>query len=206
MRLALTVVLLGALAAPAAAQEAAPAPAPGLPAEPDLDRAWNVLIATGAGSVVEFTDGLAGGLIQGLSGYQQQVTGRKQLNLRVDRTLSRWLRVGGAYVYTGWTTDLSTGGVRAGTVDSAVQCLLADVTLRWSRGEHWELTSGLALGGGVWTEEAQVSGQSSRASSAGVAFQARLIGVAFGFEHVRAYVELGLGFEGLLVGGLAVRF
>jgi hypothetical protein len=83
---------------------------------------------------------------------------------------------------------------------------MADVTARWIRTEHLELYSALAAGAGWWTQAGRGIGASQDGVQSGFAFQLRCIGVTAGNERLRAFAELGIGFEGLVVGGLTLRF
>lgn len=167
------------------------------------DRAWNLSVGTGAGGYVEFVDAFAG------SGPVDHDASRRrdrlQLNLRADRELGRWLKVGLAYVYDRWTDAYFTGGAPVGDVDNRVHVLMLDATVRWVRTEGFELYSALAAGAGRWAQEGTGTAASRPDASAGPAFQLRYVGVAFGGEHLRLFADLGIGFEGLVVGGLVLR-
>jgi hypothetical protein len=179
----------------------------GSPADtPRPDGAWNLSVGTGDGGFADFTDGLVGGVASGLGGYEVRRRDRLQLNVRADHELSRWLRAGVAYTRLTWARDYYAGsGTFAGSIDATFQVLLADATLRWTRSERWELYSGVAVGGATWGEEGDVAGIHHDDRQSGFAFQLRFIGASVGWERVRFFGELGVGFEGLLIGGLTVR-
>jgi hypothetical protein len=166
-------------------------------------RSWNLSVGTGGGGFVEFVDAFAGSAPVGYDDSRRE--DRFQLNLRADRELGRWLRAGVAYVYDGWTEEYLSGGSVAGTLSNRVHVLMADVTVSWVRSEHLEFYSALAAGGGRWRQVGTGIAASSGGVSSGFAFQLRCAGIAEGSERVRLFVDLGIGFEGLVVGGLLVR-
>ncbi len=209
MKLAIPSIRAAALAfllAPtlAAAQEPPPASAPPPSAATVAQHPWSVSLGTGAGGFVEFVDGFSNG---GPAGYDSsQRSNRIQLNVRADRQLDRWFRVGLAWTYNRWTDTYFNSGAEAGSIDNQVHTLLADATLPWYRAEHVEFYSGLAAGIGRWSQVGQGIGSSQDGVQRGFAFQLRAIGISAGSEQVRAFADLGVGFEGLLVGGLTLRF
>jgi hypothetical protein len=163
---------------------------------------WSVSVGTGGGSFFEFVDAFAG------SGppYEQRQRDRLQLNLRVDRELGRRLRAGLAYTYLGWTDTYSSGGVPVtGTIDERSHVLMADVTVLWYRSEHVETYSALAAGYGTWRATGTVAGARYDDVQSGPAFQLRYFGLSVGNERFRAFADLGLGFEGLIVAGVTLR-
>ena len=194
------------LLAPSLARAGEPLPAP--PASPTAplpgDHPWSVSLGTGAGGFVEFVDAFSNG---GPGGYDSsQRSNRLQLNVRADRQLDRWLRVGLAWTYNRWTDTYFSGGAETGSIDNQVHSLLADVTLRWYRAEHVELYSALAAGAGRWSQAGTGIGTSQDGVQSGFAFQLRYFGINAGSERIRAFVDLGIGMEGLVVAGATLRF
>ena len=201
--LAVAVPLGAARAEGPDAPEALPEAAPALP----RDRDWSVTAGTGAGGLPEFSDGFVGGLPQALSGYTSERISRFQLNVRADRELSRRLRVGIAYTHTRFSREyFSEPRASAGTLDNSVHVLLVDLTRSWVRTPIVELYSALAAGGATWSAAGVVSGTAYRRRESGFAFQLRLLGITVGGERFRVFAEVGAGFEGLLIGGAALRF
>lgn len=164
--------------------------------------AWNLSVGTGAGGYVEFVDAFAG---TSLAGYDEHSRDRFQLNVRADRELGRWLKVGVAWVHNRWRDDLEAGGVVVGAVENRVDAVMADVTCTWVRRDWMVVYSALAVGGGWWREDGTGVAADRDRTTGGPAFQLRYAGLALGGEHVRAFVDLGIGFEGLIVGGLVLR-
>jgi hypothetical protein len=202
-RILLTVaVLLSAATAVAQEPQDVLEPMP-VPAAPMQDQAWSLWVGTGAGGFVEFVDAFAG------SGPGSYDTSRRedrfQLNARADRELSRWFRAGLAWTYNRWTEVYFSGGARVGSIDNTVHALLADATIRWYRSEHLEFYSALAAGAGRWKQVGEGIGASKDGVTSGFAFQIRYAGLSAGNERIRAFVDLGIGFEGLIVGGLTLR-
>ncbi len=208
MRLAILstpALVLALLVAPSVAWSRDPPPPPGTPAaSPAATYPWSVSLGTGAGGYVEFVDAFSNG---GPAGYDSsQREGRLQVNARADRQLDRRFRVGVAWTWNRWTDAYYSGTTRVGTIDNSVHSLMADVTLRWYRGEHVELYSALAAGAGRWSQAGDGIGASQDGVQSGFAFQLRYFGISAGTDRVRAFVDLGIGMEGLVVGGVTLRF
>jgi hypothetical protein len=204
MKIAIPLTLAALLAAPAVAggeetQLSAPPSPP--PAE---SHAWSVSLGTGGGGFVEFVDAFSNG---GPVAYDRsRRENRLQLNARADLELAHRFRAGLAGVYNRWTEAYFSSGARVGSIDNSVYALMADVTLLWVRTERLELYSGLAAGAAWWNQVGQGIGASQDGVQSGPAFQIRCIGVNVGNERFRAFIDLGIGFEGLVVGGLTLRF
>jgi len=193
-------LLIALLLAPSLARAGEPPPAPPAAA----DHPWSVSLGTGAGGYVEFVNAFSNG---GPVGYDtSQREGRLQVNARADRLLERWLSVGVAWTYNRWTDAYFSGTTRVGSIDNSVHSLLADATLRWYRSEHVELYGALAVGAGRWSQTGSGIGASQDGVQSGFAFQLRYFGVNAGNERVRAFLDLGIGMEGLVVGGVTLRF
>ncbi len=209
MRLLVTSLAVALLVAPPdAVAQGVPAAAPEAPdTGPAARHRWTVAVGTGAGSMFEFADDPAHDVGAGLSGYGSERSGRMQLDVRVDRELGDRFRAGASYMFLRWSEEyVSPAGVSAGAKRTAVHVLLADVTYRWMRSSAVELYSGVGVGGGVSVESGEVLQTPQDRTQGGFAFQLRLLGVSVGGERLRAFGELGIGFEALVLGGVAVRF
>jgi hypothetical protein len=202
MRRAILLVLPALLGATSVARaaEGGSSEAPAGPAA-RRDRAWSLSVGTGGGGFFEFSDSPLGNGVYDES-YRRH---RFQANVRVDRELGRRLRLGVAYVYYRWTEAYVLRGSDAGSIDSEAQVLMADATFRWARTDHLEVYSAVAAGAGRLRREGTGIGASSDGVTTGPAFQLRLVGISAGTERVRLFADLGIGFEGLVVGGLLVR-
>jgi hypothetical protein len=66
--------------------------------------------------------------------------------------------------------------------------------------------SALAAGVGRWSQAGSGIGASQRGVQSGFAFQLRDLWVNAGNERVRVFLDLGIGMEGLVVGGVTLRF
>jgi hypothetical protein len=199
-------LVLALLLSPALALAREPPPdPPASPAAPlPADRPWSVSLATGAGGYVEFVDAFSNG---GPGGHDSSQRSRRlQLNVRADRQLGPWFRVGLAWTYNRWTETYFSGGAEVGSIDNQAHTLLADVTLRWFRAEHVELYSALAVGAGRWGQAGTGIGTTQDGVQSGFAFQLRYLGINAGNDRLRAFLDLGLGFEGLVVAGMTLRF
>jgi len=156
-------------------------------------RAWNLSVGTGAGGIFDFSDGFAGANPP----YEAHRESRLQLTARLDREVGRRFRVGVAYTWFSATWGYEAAGVPvSGSLHDRAHVLLADATLSWVRRPRFELYSALGVGAG-W-------GRSS-GTVAGTPYDERAAGLSVGGERVRLFADLGVGFEGLLVGGLLVR-
>jgi hypothetical protein len=197
--------LLSFLVAPAAAAGEEPQPGAVPPSASSAEgRAWSVSLGTGGGGFVEFVDAFSNG---GPGAYEtSRRENRLQLNARADLELTHRFRAGVAGVYNRWTEAYFSGGARVGSIDNSAYALMADVTLLWVRTEQLELYSGLAAGAAWWRQAGQGIGVSQDGVQSGPAFQVRYIGLNVGNERFRAFIDLGIGFEGLVVGGLTLRF
>jgi hypothetical protein len=195
---ALLALPAGVRAADGAQVEAAPPS--GTPAP---EGAWNLSAGTGGGGFVEFASAFSQGDVGAYDATRRE--DRLQLNARADHELGRRVRAGVAYVYNRWTDGLLLGGARVGGVENRVHTLLVDATARWIRTERIELYSAVAVGAGRWSQEGSGTAAAFDRVTSGFAFQLRYIGLAVGNERVRAFVDLGIGFEGLIVGGLTLR-
>lgn len=197
--------LVACLVAPAVAGGEEPRPATVPPSAAFAEEhAWSASVGTGGGGFVEFVNAFSNA---GPAAYDRsRRENRLQLNARADRELTRRFRAGVAGVYNRWTDSYFSGGTRVGSIDNSVYVLMADVTVSWVRAERFELYSGLAAGGGWWNQAGQGIGASQDGVQSGFAFQIRYFGVNVGTERFRAFLDLGLGFEGLVVGGLTLRF
>lgn len=216
LRLAVAVLCAAALVPRAAAGEdpvAAPPPAadlppaqePALAVRPPRDAAWVVSAGTGTGGLVEIADVLVSG-IGGLAGLRSERSGRIHVHARAERELGRWFSAGLAYTFLGWSREDFGGAAEpVARHEFALHVLLADATLRWARTRNVELYSGLAVGAATIGERETANGVAHSGRGSGFAFQLRLLGLALGIERVRVFAELGVGFESLVLGGVAVR-
>lgn len=207
-------VLVSTFTAPlVAASLALGAPAP--PEPPAMSapsaRRWRVTVGTGSasGALIDLVDGVdcSGCLTEG------DVRDPWQLNLRVERETRAGIRLGLAWVYSRWTAvsyDSPAAGlpglVVVGTSGNRAHSLLAGITCSWLEGRRWEAYSGVATGVTIHrTVDATGIAADDDGTSALPALQIRVIGVTFGWERVRLFAELGVGFEGVLIGGLVGR-
>ncbi len=204
LTLAALLACLAGLLSPAVAAGEEPRPAAVPPSAPSAqEHAWSVSLGTGGGGFVEFVDALPNADPGAYDKSRRE--NRLQLNARADRELNRRFRAGVAGVYNRWTETYFSGGTRVGSIDNSVYVLMADVTVRWLRTRWLELYSGLAAGGGWWSQSGRGIGASRRGVQSGFAFQIRYFGANVGNDRFRAFLDLGLGFEGLVVGGLTLR-
>jgi len=189
--------------APVAPPPGAPGSAPALPA-PQAGPTWRLSVGTGAATTIEILDfyrdlGLA------FAGVASTRTGRTEVIVRADREQRRF-RVGASYAFTRWDTRLSDGGGPRGSTRDEVHAVLVHGQFRWIDQEHVELYSGVGAGVARWASSTVLDGNRDHFSGVYGAWQLHLIGLGVGTPSFRAFAELGFGFEGVVLAGLAARF
>ena len=95
-------------------------------------------------------------------------------------------------------------------LDDSFVTFMPAVKLNWLRRNNWGLYSKLALGA-TYNHSSEKVNQSSDKSNylddkVLFNFQASAIGVEFGSERTRGFVEAGVGEQGILLGGLRFKF
>ena len=188
-------LLLASLGAPATALAEEP---------PALVGPWHVSLGTGGGGFVEFVDAFSNG---GPASYDTtRRRGRLQVNARVERQARPNLLVGVSWTWNRWTEDYFAGGTRVGSIENSVHSVLVGGSVQWFRAEYLELYTGLAAGAGRLSQAGSGIGSTQTGVQSGFAFQLRGLGLSAGNERFRAFAEVGLGFEGLLIAGATLRF
>lgn len=81
--------------------------------------------------------------------------------------------------------------------------LMAEAKARWARHRRWNMYSRLALGPGLDIEKGGLEGSHTYLA---VGFHVTPLAVEVGNDHVRGFLELGFGMQGVLNVGLAHRF
>jgi hypothetical protein len=204
MKVATSLTLAALLGLPTVTAAQEPQPVPASPeGAPEKDRAWNLSIGTGAGGFVEWADAFAGSVAASYDSTRR--SHRLQLNVRADREQGRWFRYGLAYAYNSWTYTYLSNGTSIGSIDNTDQNVMVDVTARWFRSDHFEFYSALAAGLGRWSAKGTIAGGRRDEVTTHYAFQLRYAGISVGNERIRGFVDLGVGMEGLIVGGLTLR-
>ena len=91
--------------------------------------------------------------------------------------------------------------------------LMPSVKFNWLRKAKWGMYSKVALGatlahfsGQDYNESNKLAGDKESSNEVLFNFQASLIGVEAGSQHVRGFVELGLGEQGIALAGLRYKF
>lgn len=189
----------------ARAQAASTWPAPPAGAALRDDPTWRLSLATGTATAVEILDAFFDELGNGLGPLETSRTGRTELVLRADQERGR-LRLGGSYTYTTWDTRTTDALGPRGAAHDQVHALLLHAFVRWVDVEHVELYSGVGAGLAWWATSSTLDGARTRTDGVWAAWQLHLLGLGLGTPSLRAFAEVGLGFEGLLVAGLAGRF
>lgn len=91
--------------------------------------------------------------------------------------------------------------------------LLPSVKFNWLRKNSWGLYSKVAVGASVarfsdqaYNENGKLTGEKNITNDVFFNFQASLIGVEAGNQQVRGFAELGVGEQGIILGGVRYKF
>ena len=87
------------------------------------------------------------------------------------------------------------------------------VKFNWLRKANWGMYSKVAIGASLansskedYNENGKLTGQKENTNDVFFNFHASLLGVEAGNQHVRGFAELGLGEQGIILGGVRYRF
>ncbi len=91
--------------------------------------------------------------------------------------------------------------------------VMPSVKLNWLRKHNWGLYSKLAAGGTYirfsqddYDDNGKKTGEKRTVNDLMFNFQASLIGIEAGGDHVRGFIELGVGEQGVALAGVRCRF
>lgn len=122
-----------------------------------------------------------------------------------------WLRVGGSFIYGGWSLTDKSGGENLAVEDFHEFNFLARVDFTYLNRKYVRLYSGLEVGGILhmidnytYTQQNTVT-NTERTYVPNVAFSATAIGLEAGGKHVYGLAEINIGNADLLRAGLGVR-
>lgn len=121
-----------------------------------------------------------------------------------------WLGVGGIAAYGQMKEDYYLTGKsngKDGELKNNYITLMPAVKFDWLRKSHFGMYSKLAVGATLRTEkmDGKTSGDDSD-SEIHVNWQVSLLGMDFGGQQLRGFVELGTGEQGILLGGIRYKF
>ncbi len=111
--------------------------------------------------------------------------------------------IGAIGVFARETKDLKLGGKKDGDASNTYISILPAAKFNWVDKKHFGFYSKLALGMTIKSQK-----QSSIQSNTDVLFnfQATAIGLEAGSQHVRGFIELGVGEQGVFNAGVRARF
>ena len=129
--------------------------------------------------------------------------------------LKPWLGVGGTFSYGCQTKDMLDRNeddvlIQVGDMTHNYFTLMPAVKMDWLRRRHFGMYSKLALGATLRDESInsfdETKHKSSHDTMVHVNWQVSLLGLEGGSEYWRVFAELGMGEQGILLGGLRYKF
>ena len=91
--------------------------------------------------------------------------------------------------------------------------LMPAVKFNWLRKNKWGMYSKVAIGATLsassnqaYNENGKLTGNKETSNDVFFNFQASLLGVEVGGQHVRGFAELGIGEQGIILGGVRYKF
>lgn len=91
--------------------------------------------------------------------------------------------------------------------------LMPAVKFNWLRKTNWGMYSKVAIGASLansskedYNESGKLTGNKETSNDVFFNFHASLLGVEAGNQHVRGFAELGIGEQGIILGGVRYRF
>ena len=121
--------------------------------------------------------------------------------------LQPWFGVGGIAVFGVNTQDAMSGSDKVGESKNSYYTLMPAMKFDYLRKKHFGMYSKIAVGATLRTEkmDGKTSGDDSD-SEIHVNWQVSLLGMDFGGQQLRGFVELGTGEQGILLGGIRYKF
>ena len=174
------------------------------------DRPSNeISISYGALPFTDFLDFTAGALIIGFTGGDitlSNIHSTGAFSLGYYWYFNNHVAVGCDLVYSHMemTLNYKSGGVKDD--NSNFLSILPGVKLPWFNFKHCGLYSKINAGLCVYQSIASTENQNNKNISTGFAFQLTPIGVDFGGELVRGFVEAGFGFQSIASAGVRFAF
>ncbi len=120
--------------------------------------------------------------------------------------------VGAVAVFATNNEDAFYNDVMNGHHTKSYFSFLPSVKFNWLRKNHWGLYSKVAVGATYAHfnfedyENGKKTGDNTTASDLMFNFQASLIGIEAGSQHVRGFAEFGVGEQGIVLGGVRYKF
>jgi hypothetical protein len=113
-----------------------------------------------------------------------------------------WLGVGGIAVYGKNTQDVMSGSTKKGELTQAYYTLMPGVKFDWLRSNNFGMYSKFGVGATIRHETYDGNSESVLHFN----WQASLLGMEVGARQIRAFVELGVGEQGIGLIGLRYKF
>jgi hypothetical protein len=120
-----------------------------------------------------------------------------------QRSLNRWLSLGGSASWAGSRKPVYIGGNPVGYSDRWLLTQLVEVRGHWHRGSRVDVYSGLAFGLGEVGD--RLTGYPADNSKSGFAAHTVPLGLRFGGPW-GGYVQTGIGFQSFIQAGLSRRY
>ena len=121
--------------------------------------------------------------------------------------------VGAVGVFATNNEDAFRKEVMTGHINKSYTTLMPSVKFNWLRKEKWGMYSKLAAGATLahsshqdYNESGKLTGEKETSNDVFFNFQASLIGVEAGNDHVRGFAEFGVGEQGLALAGIRFKF
>lgn len=120
-----------------------------------------------------------------------------------------WIGVGGIMVFGKSTQDIVSMNHKDGELTNTYYTLMPAVKFDWLRKKYFGMYSKLGVGATLRHESADYTAQGQEdysESAVHLNFQASLLGIEAGSQHLRGFLEAGAGEQGIFVVGLKYKF
>ena len=122
--------------------------------------------------------------------------------------------LGGIFTYVGNNEDLyNKEEVKVTYRSRNYYTLMPSIKFNWLRKQHWGMYSKLAAGATLahfndkdYVDNGNKKTQAKQEDQVLFNFQASLLGIEAGSQQVRGFIELGMGEQGVFMGGLRCKF
>lgn len=120
------------------------------------------------------------------------------------------LAVGGIMTYARKSENVveRASGEKFGDRKRQFISLMPSLKYYWINKDHLGLYSKVAVGGILTTATSKIESDGQKETGSAFSFMGQLsaIGIDGGSRHIRAFAELGVGEQGIILGGLRVKF
>ncbi len=112
---------------------------------------------------------------------------------------------GGIGTIASFGSDLMEKGQKTGDRNRYYISLIPAIKYSWVNNEHFAFYSKIGIGGTLAIAESTYNGKSDTANKVYFAYQVSPVGIEFGGAF-RGFVELGVGEQGIILGGVKYKF